>query len=133
MTLTKKQALRHDFETIANRYADALLDQFGLTWDSAWWVGNQVGGVFCFGEVNSVTFDELLFIVDNGITFKEYDDFIDYNLSMMDLGLNYITFERWYNERNILSKETINNLLEKKKELDEAIKESAIKSLISFD
>lgn len=133
MNKAKRNALRHDYEIIANRYADALLEQFGYTWLNAWWANNEVGGIFVFGDENAISFEELIYTVDNDLSFEEYCNYIDYNLKMYDLHMAFVPLKNWHKGIGVISDDKVNKLMEMRKSLDVAIQESAEQALKSFD
>lgn len=65
----------HDFyETVCDTYAQRLIGQLELNYDEAYWVSNEIGEVFAYGDFYFLRMSEIILLVDNGIGFDEFNE-----------------------------------------------------------
>ena len=48
-----------------------------------WWVAEEIGGVCCFDDTDYLTPTEMKFILDNNITYEQYERWYDANLERL--------------------------------------------------
>lgn len=115
--------LRLDYERIAERYTDALNKSFGLDPDEGWWVGDYIGSMYCNGDLFSVTFDNMILIVDLGISKEEYLDWVEYCSWAHEFGQTEPNLKSWHAGCPRHASQTIKRLTDLKQELITAINE----------
>ena len=104
------ETIKSDFERVAIQYADALCEFFELDNDESWWIGDDIGGVYCNGDMFSFTFQEIRYVVDNQISkdvYLEYDDYVKFCIEFNQTAPNLMS---WVNGCPRHSKEEIQHL-----------------------
>ena len=118
MTNGTLKSIQNDFKRIAYSYADALCELFELNKEEGWWIGDDIGGVYCNGDMYCITFDEIRYIVDNGISKDEFLEYEEYVSFCLEFNLSAPNFQSWVNGCPRHSKETIQYLRKLKREFD---------------
>lgn len=121
--------LKADYERLANMYMAELNELYELDPDYGYWAGNEVGGVYCNGDLFSVTFQDMILIVDYGIPNEEYMEWFDYCLWAHEFGQPEPNLKAWHAGCPRHSKETIDRLTELKRDLINNIKELTNKTI----
>lgn len=129
MKQEKINSLRKDFEKAVTAYTDALCEQFGISPRDTWWVRNRIGtgtfllDTFFFGDVYPVSLSDIIYIVEQGITYEEYTDYLDYNSECTQLGLYTLNLESYHNGAPRVRQETFDRLHALRDELQKQIDE----------
>lgn len=66
--------LHKAYEAVCDTYAQRLIEQLGLRKDDAYWVLDEVGDVFAFGDNYFLNMEEIGLLVDNCIGYDEFDE-----------------------------------------------------------
>lgn len=66
--------LHNAYEAVCDTYAQRLIEQLGLHKDDAYWVLDEVGYVFAFGDNYFLNMEEIVLLVDNCIGYDEFDE-----------------------------------------------------------
>lgn len=74
MDNTDTKTLRQEFIILAEIYANKLCEQMGCSRDRCWWVGDFTTLIM---EDFSLSFEDVRFLVDNGVSRKELDEYWD--------------------------------------------------------
>lgn len=53
-----------------------------------WWVGEKAGGICCFEDADFLNTEEMILILENNVTYEQYSEWRDYNLSGPARGIN---------------------------------------------
>lgn len=127
-----KKSLKEDYETSCYNYLIALLDAWGYdaekTSINGWWVGDDIGGVFCLNDNTFINMEEIIYCVDNDIDEETYDDYCNYNLKCAEYGFNQMNLKSFINGAPRIDNETFSRLGEMKQQLNceiEKIKEES--------
>jgi hypothetical protein len=92
--------IKKDTETIklnyvraCNDYLYKLLDMWTIHWNDpddgfGWWVGDEVGGIFCLEDDTFISMDDIRYCVDNEVSYDDYSDYLDYNVKCSDNGFD---------------------------------------------
>ena len=118
MTNGTLKSIQNDFKRIAYSYADALCELFELNKEEGWWIGDDIGGVYCNGDMYCITFDEIRYIVDNGISKDEFLEYEEYVSFCLEFNLSAPNLQSWVYGCHLHSKETIQYLRKLKREFD---------------
>ena len=117
--------MKKDFEKAVGSYVDAFLELFELNKRDCWWVGDRIGlDLFCFGDMYAMSLEEMVYIVENGVTFDEYLAYIDYNEKCAEFNLPTLNLRSWHEGAPRVSDATIQHLKMLKRSLEKAIKDA---------
>lgn len=118
--MNKKQ-LRKNFENACNAYAMELCLQWDIDNRSCYWIGNEIGGVLEYeGDVH-LNMDEIIYIVENGITIGEVYEWQDYCIKAHEYGFNLLNLKSWHKGAPRISEATFEKLDNLKGSLNEEI------------
>ena len=96
MTKTNTQSkLQANYEKACNDYVEALLKQWELDGRNGWWIADDIGGVYAYGDVVFLGIDDIRYCVDNNVTYETYMDYQDYNVWALDFGQNTLNLKSW--------------------------------------
>lgn len=109
--------LRAGYERAANSYLEAFNKAYNLDPDNGYWVGDDVGGVYCNGDIFFVSFSDMIFIVDNAVPQDEYLEWIDYCTWAHEFGQPEPNLMSWHAGCPRHGEKTMRHLSELKKEL----------------
>lgn len=68
------QALHKAYESVCDTYAQRLIEQLGMRKDDAYWVSDEIGSTFAYGDNYFLTMEEIVLLVDNCIGYDEFDE-----------------------------------------------------------
>ena len=120
-----KELLRKAYNDVCNRYLTTLLQSWGLETDSyGFWVSDEIGGVYCYGDSLFLNMDDILYIVDNDITQTQYQEYIEYAMWADKYGFTSPNLKSFVKGCPIIPVETREKLDEQKRMLDELVKET---------
>lgn len=113
---------RQDFEGAVNNYVTAFLKLFELNKVDTWWVGDRTGlDLFCFGDCETISLEDMVYCLENNITHEEYIEFTEYNVRCLDYHLNTMNLKAWHMGAPRVPQETFDRLDALKKELNDTI------------
>lgn len=69
--------LHKAYETVCETYAQRLIEQLGLNKDDAYWVSDEIGSTFAYGDNYFLNMEEIVLLVDNGIDFDEFNEWYE--------------------------------------------------------
>lgn len=110
-----------DFQNIANEYASNLCKMFELDIEDGWWVGDDVGGVYCNGDMFSITFEEMRYVVDNNISKDDFLEYMEYVSFCLEFNRTAPNLKSWIKGCPRFDEKGIQRLRELKKEFDIAL------------
>lgn len=64
--------LHKAYESVCDTYAQRLIEQLGLRKDDAYWVSDEIGSTFAYGDNYFLTMEEIVLLVDNCIGYDEF-------------------------------------------------------------
>ncbi len=116
-----KRHLREEYEKVCNAYVLELMNMYGLDGKNGYWIGNDVGGTFAYGDLYYFGFIEIRYIVENNVSLQTYSEWMDYCAELGSLGVKRIPELRdWCNHCPRWSDEEIERLRDAKRRSDEA-------------
>lgn len=65
------------YEQICDEYRLRLCNQFYIDWNDTYWIAGRVGGVLDIQSYYAIDMDELRYIVDNSMTFEDFEEWYD--------------------------------------------------------
>lgn len=119
-----KRLLKEKFEDVANLYLVALLQMWDLSEKGGFWVADEVGGTYAYGNNGFINFDDMRYAVDNNIKEEEFSEWSDYCVWCIDVGLSYPNLKSWHMGCPRHSKDKIEHINNLKQRFEDAIKEA---------
>lgn len=118
-----KRMLKEQFEKTANTYLVELLRMY--EWDSrdGFWIGDEVGGTYAYGDSWFFSYDEMRYIVENDVPFDVYDEWADYVMFAIEFNQNQPNLKSWVKGCPRLSKDEQKKLIDLKQDLKDKMKE----------
>ena len=113
--------LKENYEKACNDYVRALLNQWSLDGFYGYWIGGEVGGVYDYGDgIFTISMQDIVYCVENGVTEKEYEEMLEYNIKCHEYNLPMINLNAWHKGA---PKYDFTKLDALKKDLDNTIEE----------
>ncbi len=117
------EQMRKNFEKAVADYVAVFLKQFELDESDCWWVGDRIGvDNFCFGDFYAISLNEMIYCIENGVTYDEFVAHMDYLLKCDEYNFPLMNLKAWHTGAPRIPQETFDRLDGLKRDLDEAIK-----------
>ncbi len=123
-----KRKLKSDYENACNNYLMQLLNDWKVC---GYWVGDEIGGVYCFNDDYFIGLNDIIYCVDNDIELDSYIDFSDYIVRCDKYNLDSEPFKCFIEKGPTYTEEEFNMLDERYKYLSDAINEMKAKAKTS--
>lgn len=68
------KTLHKAYEEVCETYAKRLIEQLGLRKENSYWVLDEIGGTFAYGDGYFLNMDEIVLLVDNCIGYDEFNE-----------------------------------------------------------
>lgn len=122
-----KRILKENYEKACNCYLVELLNMWELDAHYGFWVRDEIGGIYCYGDSIYINMDEIIYCVVNDIKELEYQEYLDYNVMALEYNFNTLSFESWHMGCPRVTRETFDRLRKMKQTMiDEAEKEKEL-------
>lgn len=122
-----KEYIKINYETACYEYLKRLLKNWGygdcVVSSVGWWVGDDIGGVFCLEDNTFLNMDDIRYCVDNDVDEDTYADYLDYNLRCADYGFNQINLNAFIKGAPRISDESFERLERIQLELEKSIED----------
>lgn len=96
--LSKNKAIRR-FHTDVNALASLVNEQIFENCRNYYWVGDEVGGICDFDDVDFLTPTEMVLILENNLTYDQYEEWrnadLDYNADKEASQQRHINLDSW--------------------------------------
>ena len=114
-----KKILKDEFWKVANRYLLELCNMWGINAmeTDGFWVADEIGGVWCFGDDSFINYDDIRYCVENDVLHNTYLDWSDYCVWAKEFNQTIPNLKSWCNGCPIVSKEMQRRLSDMKLEL----------------
>lgn len=122
MSKTNIHTLKENYEKACNEYLRAFCYQYELQCEEDAWVAGGVGTIALIGDYY-IDFQNMIYMLDNGVAFEEFLRWYDYSLDAHDLGLDTPNFTSWCKGCPRLTEKQIQEIKDKRQELKELIDE----------
>lgn len=66
--------LHKAYEAVCDTYAQLLIEKLGLRKECSFWVSDEIGGTFAYGDYYYLNMEEIVMLVDNCIGYDEFDE-----------------------------------------------------------
>lgn len=123
-----KRQCKDAYEKGCNSYLLTLANAW--EWDCkayGYWVADEVGGVFSYGESIFINMEDIVFCVENDIDENEYTEWQEYNVEANEFGFDFINLKSWHMGCPRVTRETFDRLRKMKQTMmDEVEKEKEL-------
>lgn len=117
----RKIALRRKFEDVATACADALVAQWQLKKTYGYWVADDIGGVYCYGDYIFINLYEMLYCLEFGISEEEFVEWQEYCIWAKEFRQNVPNLKAWHNGCPRCSRENQQRLIKMKQDMELAM------------
>ena len=118
-----KQKLKEQWKQACNGYLVELLRMWELDAHYGYWVGDETGTMYCYGETHNLTMEDIMYIVDCDIVEAEVLDWEDYLLDANEFGFNLPNLRAWHCGCPRTKPEVFARLRSMKADLEKAVAE----------
>ena len=118
-----KQMLKEQWKKACNGYLVELLRMWELDAHYGYWVGDEHGTMYCYGETHNLTMEEIIFCVENDIEEDEVLEWEDYCIDAYEFNMHTPNLSAWHRGCPRTSQEVFNHLRQLKSDLNAAIEE----------
>ena len=116
-----KQKLKEQWKQACNGYLVELLRMWELDAHYGYWVGDETGTMYCYGETHNLSMEEIMYIVDCDIEEDEVIEWEDYQLMAHEFGFSLPNLMAWHRGCPRTPKAVFDKLQELKADLDKAV------------
>jgi hypothetical protein len=124
MNKAHKELLKKNYEDACEAYVKAMLESFEIDRKDCWWVGDEVGDVFMVGDMLTLGMCEIVYVVENNISYDECIEWEDYNLWANEFNFNRLNLKSWHMGAPRVPQETFDKLRKMKDELKNLCEET---------
>lgn len=119
--MAKKEYLKLNLQRAVNGYVSALCKMWEMDMADGYWIGDEIGGVWDNGGLVTINLCDMVFCVENGITYKEFNEWMEYNFKCMHFKFDTMNLKSWHNGAPRVSQKTFDRLYGIENGLSEAI------------
>lgn len=124
MNKAHKELLKKNYEASCEAYVKTMLESFEIDRHDCWWIGDEVGGVFQVGDMLTLDMCEIVYVVENNISYDDCVDWQDYNLLANEFDFNRLNLKSWHMGAPRVPQETFDKLRKMKDELKNLCEET---------
>ena len=89
--------LKENYEKACNDYVAALLSLWDYDGYYGYWIGDEVGGVYDYGDgIFTIGMQDIVYCVENGVTEKEYEELLEYCCKCAEYNLPTMNLNAWH-------------------------------------
>lgn len=118
-----KQMLKEQWRKACNGYLVELLRMWELDAHYGYWVGDEVGTIYHYGETHNLTMEEIIYCVENDIEEDEVLEWEDYLLDAHEFGFCTPNLRSWHMGCPRTSPEVFDKLRSLKADLAAAVED----------
>lgn len=116
------ELLEKNYAEACEEYLKAFCDKYEFQYEKDAWVGGDYGGVAMIADY-FISLEDMRYMLLHNISFSEYLANLDYNLEVIELGLNEINLRSWCNGAPRLSREKLDKLISMRNDVEDVVKE----------
>ena len=113
-----KKELKEKYNDACNDFLSALLEKWQLT-GYHFWVADEIGGLCNLPDDNVIDMQDIIYCIENDISYNEFIKWIDYNVDAHEFHFNYINLKSWHKGCPRVSADVFERLRQMKSNLDE--------------
>ena len=119
------RALREDYEKACNGYLVTLLNMWELDASYGFWVSDEVGGTYSYGDTGLyLNMDDMIYVVENNISEQSYREWLDYCVWAEEFNQTVPNLRAWHHGFPRVDEATQKKLSEMRYELDRLIEKT---------
>lgn len=119
-----KALLRQDYEKAVNGYLNELLRMWELDAYYGYWIGDDVGGVYDYGDGSfDINLRDIIYCVENDVTREQYDEWQEYICDASEFNFPLPNLRSWMHGCPRTSPEAFEKLRKLKQNLNDAVEE----------
>ena len=118
-----KKMLNEQWRKACNGYLVELFRMWELDAHYGYWVGDEEGTVYCYGETHNLTMENIIYIVENDIEEDEVLAWEDYFLDAHEFGFDIPNLRSWHMGCTRTDQAVFAKLRALKADLDKAVEE----------
>lgn len=119
------RVLREDYEKACNGYLVTLLNMWELYASYGFWVSDEVGGVYSYGDTGLyLNMDDIIYVVENNISEQSYQEWLDYCVLASEFNQTVPNLRAWHHGFPRVDEATQKKLSEMRYELDRLIEKT---------
>ena len=119
------RALREDYEKACNGYLVTLLNMWELDASYGFWVSDEVGGTYSYGDTGLyLNMDDMIYVVENNISEQSYQEWLDYCVWASEFNQTVPNLRAWHHGFPRVDEATQKKLSEMRYELDRLIEKT---------
>lgn len=115
-----KRLLKEQYEKAVMSYVNTLLDMWELDAHYGYFISDEVGGTYAYGDWLFINMQDVVYCVENGVTSEEYEQWQDYCVKCSEYELPILNLNAWHKGA---PKYDFTKLDALKKDLDDMIEE----------
>ena len=115
--------LQEQYDRACNAWLAELCNQWDLDARYGYWVADEVGGTWIYGDDMPLTMDEIIYIVRENVTEQEAREWQDYCLDAHEFNMTVPNIRAWHQGCPRTPKATFDRLRQMKQDLDRAVDE----------
>lgn len=113
-----KKELRRRYNDACNGWVSALLEKWELT-GYHFWVADEIGGLCSLPDDNVISMQDIIYCIENGISYNEFIKCIDYNSDAHEFNFDHINLKSWHKGCPRVSEGVLDRLRRMKSNLTE--------------
>ena len=119
-----KKMLKEQWKKACNGYLVELLRMWELDAYYGYWIGDEVGGVYDYGDgMISIGMDDIIYCVENDVEYKEYMAWQEYICEAAEFGFDTPNLRSWHRGCPRTPQEVFDKLRGMKTDLAKAVEE----------
>lgn len=118
-----KKMLKEQWEQACNGYLVELLRMWELDAHYGYWVSDEVGGIYCYGDTHSLSMGDIIYIVKNDIEEDEVLAWEDYCLEAHEFGFATPNLRSWHKGCPRVPQTSFDRLRQLRLDMDQAIED----------
>lgn len=118
-----KDKLRSKFESACNSYRHVLERMWDLNPTDGYWIADEVGGLYDNGGFVTISMSDMIYCIEEDITYEEYDEWTQYNIRANEYNFNCINLKSWHMGCPRVQQETFDRLSGMKDEINKLVEE----------
>lgn len=129
MTKAHLRLLRENYENACNAYLLALANmwEWDCSGDYGFWIADEVGGVYSYGDSLFIDMEDIIYCVENNISEDAYYEWQEYCVWANNFNQNVPNLKSWCMGCPRVDKATQEKLTAMRNELNELIKDTKAK------
>lgn len=114
--------LRQNFEKAVGDYTKALLKMWELDAHYGYWIGDDMTGVYAYGDDIFINLSDLIYIVDNKVELKDVEEWQEYCVFAHEFNQTIPNLPSWVKGCPRLNEAEKQRLIDAKRDFEDTVK-----------